>query len=199
MTSVLSNIQEAYKGFFTQLQEVGAPIQRVFSDEYSEEDTIHVSSIGLKVLGTFSLAFVALITLHTLYRRSFSISKFVFSGLFFVIGHDSLKAGDNLYKRCVKQKPSYEGALAHGLHEKGKDELAKVQQVRKQDGIWAAFKQGLSSTKDLAKSGVKAIAGDEQENEKLLGRGISKIAFEGTIVLKPIFDWALSQEIEEQE
>ena len=192
MILVLSNIQEAYQDFFQQLQEVVPPVRRLFANEYLEEDVDHVSSIGLKVIGTFSLSFIVLIALHTFYRRSLSISKFVVSGLFFIIGHDSLKTGDNIYKRSVKNRTYYGEAFAHGFGEKGKDEWAKVQKVREQQGFLAAVGQVMSSAKDLAKSGGRVLMRDEREKLNILGRGVSKLAFNDTIVFKSIFDRIVS-------
>ena len=197
MISALNNIQEAYKGFFTQLTDAKHSVQKIFDDTYSDEDKFRVASMGLKILGTLSLAFIAINILSAFNNRSFSILKFTFCGLYFVIGHDSLKTGDNLHKRLAQRIPYREEVLAHGFQEQGKDEWQKVQRVRRQDGFFAALRQGIASLETLADSGEAVLAGDEQEEKVLLSRGLSKIIFEDTIVFKRIFDWAISQTAEE--
>ena len=114
MYRILSNIQDSYRGFFTELQEIRELKQRVSSDECSEEDVLKATSLALKFLGTFSLAFLGLIALHSLYHRSVSISKFIFSGIFFITGHDLLKAGENVCRR-FKKFPTDNRMMANGF------------------------------------------------------------------------------------
>ena len=197
MGPIFTNIKESYQYFHEEIREIQEVASKTRETPLSEEEQLEcsfrVTSIAVKVFGTLNLICFGLIVFHTLKHRSLSTKKCVFGGLFFMNGHDFLKAGSNLYDQFVKNSYSYNKVLAAGFHIKKDEEWEKLEKVKKRKGKWEAFKASFSSMNDLSSSGLKAMYGNEKEQARLYRKGFSYMALDGTYLLKPIVDGILSR------